>query len=57
VTLPTRAVDALLSAPDDTLDLLAAVRALKTSGASEIVSITDDETNVKVWIDEKNVSE
>ncbi|RPJ58400.1 MAG: hypothetical protein EHM23_17700 [Acidobacteria bacterium] len=56
VTLPTRVVDALLSGPDDTLDLLAAIRALQESGTKELVSIKDDETNVKVWIDDVNVS-
>ncbi len=56
VTLPTKVVDALLSGPEDTLDLLAAVRALQESGTKELVSIKDDETNVKVWIDDVNVS-
>jgi len=56
VTLPAKVVDALLSGPDDTLDLLAAVRALQESGTKEIVSIKDEETNVKVWIDDVNVS-
>ncbi len=56
VTLPAKVVDALLSGPEDTLDLLAAVRALQESGAKELVSIKDDETNVKVWIDDMNVS-
>lgn len=56
VTLPAKVVDALLSGPDDTLDLLAAVRALQESGTKEIVSIKDEETNVKVWIDDTNVS-
>ncbi len=56
VTLPTKVVDALLSGPEDTLDLLAAVHALQESGAKEIVSIKDEETNVKVWIDDANVS-
>ncbi|RPI24324.1 MAG: hypothetical protein EHM61_17430 [Acidobacteria bacterium] len=56
VTLPAKVVDALLSGPEDTLDLLAAVRALSESGTRELVSIKDDDTNVKVWIDDKNVS-
>jgi len=56
VTLPAKVVDALLSGPEDTLDLLAAVRALQESGTKEIVSIKDDDTNVKVWIDDANVS-
>lgn len=56
VTLPAKVVDALLSGPEDTLDLLAAVHALQESGTKEIVSIKDDETNVKVWIDDTNAN-
>jgi hypothetical protein len=56
VSLPGKLIDALLSRPDDTLDLLAAVRALQESGTKDLVSIKDNDTNVKVWIDDVNVS-
>jgi hypothetical protein len=54
ITLPTKVVDALLSGDDDTLDLLAAIRALQETGTRDIVSIRDADTNVRVWIDEMN---
>lgn len=57
ITLPTKVVDALLSGNDDELDLLAAIRALQETDSKEIVSIKDKETSVKVWIDDRNISE
>lgn len=57
VTLPTKVVDALLSGTENELDLLAAIRALQETESKEIVSIQDKETSVKVWIDDKNISE
>jgi hypothetical protein len=54
ITLPTQVVDALLSGEDDTLDLLAAIRALQETGTRDIVSIRDEDTHVRVWIDEIN---
>jgi hypothetical protein len=54
VMIPAEVVDALLLGPGDELDLLAAIRALEASGSSEIVSVRDRDTTVRVWIDEKN---
>ena len=57
VKLPLPVVDALLSGPDDELNFVAAVRALKESGDGELVAVTDRSTVVRIWIDGKNGSE
>ena len=52
--VPLPVVDALLSGPEDEIDLAAAVRALAESGASgELVAVDDDRTTVRIWIDER----
>lgn len=49
--IPAAVVDALLSGEGEELDLMAAVRALADHGAGELVTVTDDATQVRVWID------
>ena len=49
--LPLGVVDALLSTGDDTLDLQAALQALVEHGEGELVTVTDGNSNVRVWID------
>ncbi len=49
--IPAAVVDALLSGEGEELDLIAAVRALAAHGAGELVTVTDDATQVRVWID------
>lgn len=56
ITLPTQVVDALLSGTGNQLDLLAAVHALQETGSREIVSIKDKDAQVRVWIDDQNVT-
>jgi hypothetical protein len=51
VTLPASVVDALLSGSGDRLELEAAVSALARHGAGEIVSVRDDGTRVRIWLD------
>lgn len=51
VQVPGAVVDALLSGPGEELNLAAAVRALRASGASEFVNVRDGDTHVRVWID------
>lgn len=51
IKIPTRVVDALLSSPGPEVNLSAAIEALKSSGAKDIVLIRDDESTVRVWID------
>lgn len=57
VKVPKSVVDALLSGEGNQLNLMAAVGVLKTMGAQELVNITDDETFVRIWIDESSASE
>lgn len=49
--LPLGVVDALLSSGGDTLDLQAALAALVEHGEGELVTVTDGNSNVRVWID------
>ena len=55
VKIPMKVVDALLSAGKDQLDVVAALRALSANGDMELVSVKDDDSTVRVWIDSKNV--
>ena len=56
VKIPMKVVDALLSAGRDQLDVVAALRALSANGDMELVSVKDDDSTVRVWIDSKNVA-
>jgi hypothetical protein len=56
VKVPMKVVDALLSAGKDELDVVAALRALSAKGDVELVSVKDDDSTVRVWIDSKNVA-
>ena len=55
VKIPMKVVDALLSAGKDQLDVVAGLRALSANGDMELVSVKDDDSTVRVWIDSKNV--
>lgn len=55
IKLPMAVVDAMLAGDGDDLDLLAGVKALKDSGVRDLITVEDDDTNVLVWIDDKNV--
>lgn len=57
VKVPMKVVDALLSAGKDELDVVAALRALSGFGNTELVTVKDDDSTVRVWIDSKNVSD
>ena len=58
VKVPMKVVDALFSSgKSDELDVLAALRALSTTGDIELVSVKDNENVVRVWIDSKNISD
>jgi len=57
IKVPMKVVDALFSAGNDELDVVAALRALSSSGDTELVSVKDDENTVRVWIDSKNISD
>ena len=57
VKVPTKVIDALLSAGKDELDLVAALHALGEQGDTELVSVKDRDSTVKVWLDSKNVAD
>jgi hypothetical protein len=57
IKVPMKVVDALFSAGDNELDLVAALRALSSSGDTELVSVKDNQNTVRVWIDSKNLSD
>lgn len=50
VRVPMAVVDALMSGEE--IDFEAAVQALAKSGGGDLVTVKDDEDNVRVWIDE-----
>jgi len=50
-------VDALFAGDEDQIDLAGAIRALAEHGDGEMVTVTDGETRVRVWVDDRNESE
>jgi hypothetical protein len=57
VKIPMKVVDALLSGGKDELDLVAGLHALSAQGDTELVSVKDEENNVRIWLDSKNLSD
>jgi hypothetical protein len=57
VKIPMKVVDALFSGGKDELDLVAGLRALSAQGDTELVSVKDEENNVRIWLDSKNASD
>jgi hypothetical protein len=57
IDIPGEVVDALLAGPGDQLDFAAALTALQRSGHSQLVSVEDGKSKVRIWIDDRNVSE
>lgn len=51
--IPLAVVDALLSGEGDELNLVAALEALAAHGAGELVTVSDRDANVRVWIDDR----
>jgi hypothetical protein len=54
VKIPLSVVDALLSGGKNELDLVAGLRMLSSQGDTELVSVKDEESTVRVWVDSKN---
>jgi hypothetical protein len=54
VTIPIPVVDALLSGGQDELDVLAAVRALGAVGDTVLVTVEDQHSKVRIWVDSRN---
>ncbi len=57
IRVPITVVDALLSAGNNELDLVAAVRALAKHGDTELITVKDDQSTVRIWLDSKNTSD
>ena len=51
VRVPFAVVDALLSGDEDELNIEAAINALVQEGEGELVTVTSDDDNVRVWVD------
>jgi hypothetical protein len=51
VRVPFAVVDALLSGNEDELDIQAAINALVQEGEGELVTVTSDDENVRIWVD------
>jgi hypothetical protein len=57
VRLPLTVVDALVSAGGNELDLVAGVRALATQGDTELATVKDGKSTVRIWLDSKNTAD
>lgn len=57
VKVPMTVVDALLSGEQGTLDVGAALRALGQHGDEVLITVDDEHSSVRVWIDSKNEAE
>jgi hypothetical protein len=57
VKVPITVADALLSGGNDELDVVAAIRALRTTGDVELVTVEDGASRVRIWVDSKSASE
>lgn len=51
VRMPVAVVDALLSGDGESLDVRAAIGALAAHGEGELVTVTEDDETVRVWVD------
>lgn len=57
VKVPIPVMDALLSGGKDELDVVAALRALKAYGDLDLVSVTDKDQHVRIWVDSRNTAD
>ncbi len=57
IKVPVAVVEALLSAGEDELDLVAGIRALSAHGDTELVTVTGKSETVRIWVDSRNTSE
>ncbi|MGB7282429.1 MAG: hypothetical protein WBE13_09225 [Candidatus Acidiferrum sp.] len=57
VKVPMKVVEALLSGGKDELDLVAGLHALADQGDMELVSVKDEDSTIRVWLDSKNVAD
>ena len=57
VKVPMKVVEALLSGGKDELDIAAGLHALAAEGDMELVSVKDDDSTIRVWMDSKNITD
>jgi hypothetical protein len=57
VKVPMKVVEALLSGDKDELDIAAGLHALAGQGDMELVSVKDDESTIRVWMDSKSAAD
>jgi len=57
IKVPFTVVNALLSGEKDELDVLAAVRALSEFDNLELVTVNDESSTVRIWVDSRNTME
>jgi len=57
VRVPLTVVDALLSAGNNELDLVAGLRVLASQGDTELVSVKDEKSTVRIWLDSRSTSD
>ncbi|HUD72557.1 MAG TPA: hypothetical protein VMQ62_11415 [Dongiaceae bacterium] len=55
IKVPMEVVDALLQAPEGQLNVKAALQALVNYGGGDLVQVTDGDSHVRIWIDDKSV--
>ena len=51
IKMPVSVVDALLSGPGDELNLKAALSSMKAGNSGEILTVSEPDTQVRLWID------
>jgi hypothetical protein len=57
IKIPFTVVNALLSGGKDELDVLAAVRALSEFENLELVTVNDESSTVRIWVDSRNTAD
>ena len=57
VSIPFSVVDALFASNKEELDLVAAIRALSAYGDTTLVTVNDESSHVRIWVDSQNTSD
>jgi len=57
IRVPLTVVNALLSAGNNELDLVAAIRALAAHADTELVTVKDAKSTVRIWVDSRNTAD
>jgi hypothetical protein len=57
IKIPFTVVNALLSGQKDELDIVAAVRALSEFENLELVTVNDESSTVRIWVDSRNTAD